>query len=185
MSKENSWQLICHPNHPAKQVESIEVRQEYLPSGKLWLRYHIEGVLDDISLPEPANGERMDDLWQTTCCELFLRVPGAEAYGEYNLSPSSRWAAYEFTAYREGMANMDVPEPPEISLDFSDGHLALETELLLPERFANRALSVSFSVVAEETDGTKSFWAVTHPSGEPEFHHRDCFSVNLSAPERS
>ena len=178
---ENSWSLVCHPDHPADRVEAITVSQEWTESGQLWLRYHIDGEQSAISTPDPANGERRDNLWQTTCCELFVRIPGDEAYGEYNFSPSSQWAAYQFSAFRKDMANMEVPGVPEIYCDASETHLALETTLLLPERFEKHDLKASFSVVIEEVDGPKSFWAVTHPAGEPEFHHRDCFSADLKA----
>ena len=81
------------------------------------------------------------------------------------------------------MTSLDVPEPPNIWLDAGDSHLALECELRLPAHWANRKLTASFAVVMEEQDGTKSFWAVSHPPGKPDFHHGDCFSTILTPPE--
>jgi hypothetical protein len=43
----------------------------------------------------------------TTCFELFLAEDSEAAqgaYAEFNLSPSERWAAYDFDGYRVGMA---------------------------------------------------------------------------------
>lgn len=37
------------------------------------------------------------------------------------------------------------------------------------------------SAVIEEADGTKSFWALRHPPGRPDFHHPDCFQLELPA----
>ena len=185
MAESKSWRLQCHDHHPAKQIDGIEIFAELGPSGNIWLRYHIDGQLNALSLPDPAEPERMDNLWHTTCCELFIRIPGEDAYGEYNLSPSSRWAAYQFSDFRKDAADMEIPDDPEIHLDASETHLALEAEFTLPDRFVGQTLAASFSVIIEETDGTKSFWAVTHPAGEPEFHHRDCFSVTLEAKDPS
>jgi len=34
--------------------------------------------------------------------------------------------------------------------------------------------------VIEEKDGAKSYWALAHPPGAPDFHHRDCFAIELA-----
>ena len=54
---------------------------------------------------EPA---RTDELWRSTCFELFLRFDDDERYVEFNFSPSTRWAAYAFDGYREGMAELPL-----------------------------------------------------------------------------
>jgi len=38
---------------------------------------------------------------------------------------------------------------------------------------------LSLSVVLEETDGTKSYWALAHCSDKPDFHAPDCFVARL------
>ena len=77
----------------------------------------------------PARREegRADGLWQMTCLEAFLRADEAEAYREWNFAPSGQWAAYDFTAYREGMANADVSAPPYIRLE--DKRIAILKDL--------------------------------------------------------
>jgi hypothetical protein len=35
-------------------------------------------------------------------------------------------------------------------------------------------------VVIEETNGNKSYWALAHPAGKPDFHHADGFAYELS-----
>lgn len=39
------------------------------------------------------------------------------------------------------------------------------------------------SAVIEEADGTLSYWALAHPAGKPDFHHPDCFVLELPAPD--
>jgi hypothetical protein len=43
--------------------------------------------------------------------------------------------------------------------------------------------AVGLSAVIEEVDGSKSYWALRHPPGQPDFHHRDCFALRLEAPD--
>lgn len=39
------------------------------------------------------------------------------------------------------------------------------------------------SAVIEEADGMRSYWALAHPPGDPDFHHPDCFRLELPAAE--
>jgi len=40
---------------------------------------------------------------------------------------------------------------------------------------------IGLAAVIEELDGTKSYWALAHPPGAPDFHHADCFALTLPA----
>jgi hypothetical protein len=44
--------------------------------------------------------------------------------------------------------------------------------------------TVGISAVIEEQDGTKSYWALAHPPGAPDFHHPTCFAATLPAPSK-
>ena len=174
--------LSCHDSAPAHRVEGIELFIERLPNGRLWLRYHIDAPIDDLVLPDPAPRARADDLWQHLCCELFLRRPDGTEYLEWNFSPSSRWAGYRFSAYRTGREDIVVPAAPQILLDASDTHLALEVDVALPADWRDSPLLTGLSAVIEEAGGGKSYWALQHPPGPPDFHHPDCFALTLEAP---
>ncbi|MEO6580341.1 MAG: hypothetical protein ABIN83_04235, partial [Sphingomicrobium sp.] len=117
-------------------------------------------------------------LWQSTCFELFICGVGG-AYRELNFSPSSQWAAYEFERYREGRRDLSLESPPQISSDDEDldGRWFLTS---LDDRDAPPGARFGVSAVIEETDGTKSYWALAHPPGDrPDFHHPDCFAAIL------
>lgn len=169
--------LIPHPDSPPGAIESVEVELERSGEG-LWLRYTICAPLDGLVLPEPARPIRVDGLWQTTCLEAFVHDGTGEGYREFNFSPSSEWAAYRLTAYRAGMEALAMPATPDIALDVSDHHLALETTVPL-EDCDHR---VGLCAIVEEADGIKSYWALAHPSGPPDFHHPACFALRLPAP---
>jgi hypothetical protein len=175
--------LYPHPATPARAVKGIEVAITLSGEGAMWLRYHVEvdEALIVTGIPAPPN--RRDGLWQTTCFEAFIAETGNKAYLEFNFAPSSEWAAYHFTDYREGMANIELVSAPQIGLDTGASHFSLEADVMLPAPWAGRSLEISLSAVLETCDGAKSYWAFKYPAGNPDFHHRDCFALKLSAEE--
>ncbi len=170
--------LICHSDTPPLTAAAITVASELQANGRLWLRYHVECALDSMVIGAPQRPERTDGLWTSTCFELFVAGRG-DGYCEYNFAPSSQWAAYSFSGYRADMQQLPM-EPPEIGLDASASHIALEASLFLP--CAPSIIGLS-AVIHEEGD-IKSYWALAHPPGKPDFHHPDCFVLHLAPPER-
>ena len=171
------YPLVCHPDTPAGAVESITVCTERTGQ-ELWLRYHVECELNGLVLPSPVEAARCDGLWQSTCFEAFI---GDASYAEFNFAPSTQWAAYRFDAYRENMTVLDLAADPEIELDASDSHLALEVSI----PFDGLGHRLALSAVIEETDGTKSYWALVHPPGKPDFHAPACFAATLPPPQQT
>ena len=108
-------QLIAHPSHPARRVETVTARVLGADDSWLRLRWRIDGA-QALAVPPFAGKGRADGLWQTTCFELFLRPQGGQAYCEFNLSPSERWAAYDFPTYREGMSERPVAREPQSTI---------------------------------------------------------------------
>src|SRR3546814_3736372 len=51
-----------------------------------------------------------------------------------------------------------------------DQSYALRVE---PGIFPDNGAKLALSAVIEELDGTKSYWALAHPPGKPDFHHPD------------
>jgi len=177
--------LVCHPETPTEAVSAVEVeiaRSEY---GQLCLRYLVTGLIDRIVIPPPVRyGSRSDGLWKTTCFESFVKT-ATSGYFEFNFSPSTAWAAYRFSSYREGMIEADL-DPPHFDVELSDQGLEifLAADVSQLEGLdAKASWTLALSAVIEEIDGTKSYWALKHPPGPPDFHHPDCFALTLPAPE--
>ncbi|MCU0728916.1 MAG: DOMON-like domain-containing protein [Sphingopyxis sp.] len=173
--------MICHPASPAPTVDSVTVAISVVEDRAVRLRYVVVGALDDIVIPAPGPPARVDGLWRTTCFELFVKTPSSAGYSEYNFSPSASWAAYTFDAYRGGMQLADVDQP-KILGHRSTGMFVMDVDLVLPVSVHNPILA-GCSAVIEDSSGRKSYWALAHPPGEPDFHHEDCFAVRLVAPE--
>ena len=162
-------------------ADHIDVSVEVLDHGRLKVRYELHTDTETLMLPLIDEPARRDRLWQTTCFELFVCRPEGSPYLEYNFSPSTEWALYRFTGYREGMAE-EMVDRPIITCDFSERHFGLNANIVLPDRWQNSPLLLGLSAIVEESDGTKSYWALAHPPGKPDFHHRDCFALQLEAP---
>lgn len=50
---------------------------------------------------------------------------------------------------------------------------------------ARGAWQMNLTAVIEANDGTKSYWALAHPAGPPDFHNPDCFVARVPAPDRA
>jgi hypothetical protein len=98
-------------------------------------------------------------------------------YLEFNFAPSGQWAAYRFDGYRRGIRDLEYVVP-RLTVDQGNERLVLHAEVDLP---AIAAIAVGLSAVIETADGTKSYWALAHPPGKPDFHHPDCFALKLPA----
>jgi hypothetical protein len=145
-----------------------------LRDGALVLTYRVSGA-GGLTMPAPVAPDRADGLWKTTCFELFLGLQG-KTYREFNFSPSTRWASYDFTDYREGGANATLPAAPLIA-PARDG-----ATVTLPAAVLDDAVVAALTAVIDE-GGHTSYWALAHDTPRPDFHRRSCFTLQLGAAE--
>lgn len=179
--------LKLHPDSRCQAVTRIEVEARRTGVG-LALRYVVAGEIAGLAIPEMAKPLRTDDLWKHTCFEAFARGTGDEAYCEFNFSPSMEWAAYRFSKYRREDA-LDIGEvnAPAIGLRESTNHFQMDVALdlsrvaELPKRAPWR---VGVTAVIEEKSGQKSYWALAHAQGKPDFHHADGLVLQLPPAEQ-
>ena len=176
--------LKPHPASPAPALR-IEAEAERVDSSRLVLRFVLTGEIGALVLPPPAPPGPADGLWRHTCFEAFVRAPADAGYCEFNFAPSGQWAAYRFSDYRAGMKSIDGLPPPEIEATLDRGRYALAAAIDLEPALgplAGLPWQLGVSAVIESRDGSKSYWALTHAPGEPDFHHRDCFALELPPP---
>lgn len=137
-------------------------------------RFRLEGGVDRIRVPVAAPSVRTDDLWKTTCFEIFWQPVGGTYYREFNLSPSGRWAAYDFDNFREGMRDAPVDA---ISLSVAQGSSNGVGELELIATIASdlpTPAQVALNAIVEHEDGGLQFWALAFAPGKAEFHSEAC-----------
>jgi hypothetical protein len=163
--------LIPHPDFPTDAITAIEAEVGRPAPGALSLVYRLSGRIADLRIAPKTRPARTDELWRTTCFEAFVHPEPGEAYVEFNLAPSGQWAAYAFTGYRAGMALLEIV-PPRLRFRASDTACELHAELAPP-----RNGRLALTAVIEEMDGRKSYWALAHPEGRPDFHHAAGFTL--------
>lgn len=150
----------------------------------LQLRWRVEGA-GKLVLPPFTGRMRADGLWQSTCFEMFVRRKGGSAYAEYNLAPSESWAAYDFTGWREGMADRELSHEPVITPRKGSNLLIFDAALPLAD-LPSLPSELSLACVLEEEGGIKSYWAMAHGSvDKPDFHDAACFAATLAPPEEA
>jgi hypothetical protein len=203
-------QLRCHPATPSGAFDAVEAeltRQGGRRGGRrLSVRYLVSGNIRALEAPYFVTEKaRADELWRHTCLEAFVRVGASSSYHEFNLAPSGAWACYRFDDYRSGMQAEKHVGPPAIQTDTRYDPLSAERLAAsgpdgrpLPGPFfmltatldmedtrlpLDEPWHVGLSCVLEERNGTISYWALNHPPGDPDFHHPDCFALEL-APAR-
>ena len=147
------------------------MRRVDLRDGRTMLRYSVDGCESLVAPPYAGKG-RADDLWRTTCFELFLGGNGP-GYLEFNFSPSGKWASYFFGSYREGQIAPDLGVQPDIRTEQGQEIFVL-TAFLATSDVAG-ALRAGVSAVIEEKGGRLSYWALAHGPDKPDFHDPACF----------
>jgi hypothetical protein len=176
--------LLPHPLGGRDDLSIIARAERY--GTELLLSFHVTGATEQLLIPAISPGPlRQDGLWRHTCFEAFVRPSRSPAYQELNLSPSGDWAFYHFCTYRSGMSSPDVGTPA-IELKSAANRINLRASIDLATLLSPAVpWDLALSVVLESLDGSKSYWALAHPPGEPDFHHPDCFVLNLPPPTGS
>jgi hypothetical protein len=173
--------LKLHPDSRSSAATRIEVDVASPRPGNLLLHYFVTGKIGDLRIPPLAALTRGDKLWQHTCFEAFVRAAQSPSYYELNFAPSMQWAAYRFSGYRRGMSVANEVSAPHIAVQPSATSYELQAALDLSSLPSDAAWHLGLSAVIEETSGRKSYWALAHPPGKPDFHHSDCFAYELAA----
>jgi hypothetical protein len=180
--------------------EDLSVQAEIQRSGDLLhVRYLALGsATQTLKLPnavppqphesgQPRPG-RKDELWKTTCFELFFSISGQTDYFELNFSPSGEWNAYHFDSYRDGMKTEMRIQATQIRHGLKNGLFELQasvdlsllmTELRAQLGSANITLDASLSAVIQNQKGSTTFWALRHVGNQPNFHLRDSFILKI------
>lgn len=177
-----SFELFPHPDTPTDVVRRVDVAVHRGAPERLTLTCGLDGDVSRIRIPRAEGQARGHELWKHTCYEMFVRAEG-DGYYEFNFSPSLRWAAYRFSGYRTGMVSVSPAKISGLGIRKEAGSLGGYVELDLsglPGLDLSKPLKIGLSAVIEEMDGRKSYWALAHPPGKPDFHHPVAFARDVA-----
>jgi hypothetical protein len=178
-----STTLKRHPESQGGEGVILVAEGLRVDARRLTLRYRLTGATDAVVIPPMTRSERTDELWRRTCLEAFIARPGG-GYYEFNFAPSTQWAAYGFDGYRSAMAPAEPVPTPSFTAAEEDGYaLHVDLDLAgLADLPSDEPWRVSLTAVLEHADGGRSYWALAHAAGKPDFHHPDSFVLDLPAP---
>ncbi len=162
-------------------VRSLEVQIERSGNGLLRFQYALDADISRIRVPERRKSGLANELWKHTCFEAFVARAGGTVdapgggYSELNFSPSTEWAAYSFSGYRESMAPLAMPSPPDIRTEVTPSRLRVDARVDARGLFAGARLRIALAAVIEDESGNFSYWALKHAPAKPDFHHPSGF----------
>jgi hypothetical protein len=181
---EQSFTLIPFP---APDVPGVNLTGSISRWGSgLSLHYFLAGEIDEILLPSlSANPGRRDELWKMTCFEFFLAVKDQPQYWEFNMSPSGDWNVYRMEAYRR-VGFREETSIPRLPFEVREGRngaggislaIAVDLKPIIDESYP---LDIGVTSILQARDGNETYWALTHPAPNADFHLRESFILTLA-----
>lgn len=169
---------------PAPQIPTISLSGILLLKNHvLTLHYLLTGNMDCVLLP-PASPtpSRKDELWKGTCFECFLAVKDQPGYWEFNISSSGDWNVYRIDAYRRvGFREETAISQLQLESHKESNGYSLDTSVGLTPLFARGSeLQVAVTAIIQTQDGSETYWALTHPAPQADFHLRESFILELA-----
>ncbi|RJQ52941.1 MAG: hypothetical protein C4526_07315 [Nitrospiraceae bacterium] len=174
----NRLNLSLRPFPSAAPLPDIKITCGiFRHAGTITVHYELLGDMDCLMIPGPAGRpDRKRNLWEETCLELFLGVPGSPGYWEFNLSPAGHWNVFRFDAYRQGMREETAITSLPFSVQRHRDSLLIDLELDLDGIIQpGQPLEAAISAVIKNRDGEATYWALAHQAQHADFHRRDSF----------
>jgi hypothetical protein len=181
MIKSRKLELLPHPSYAAAAQVSALYTNVSISGSVLRAEFEYESEKLPLIIPGLRNGSspsRADELWKTTCFELFLQPLGKKNYWEVNFSPRGDWNVYSFEDYRAGMG----PEfrIATVKLEQLESN-EKKTRVVFSADFFGLSLRhfelrIGVTAVLETADGAKTYWAIKHASDKPDFHKPESFT---------
>ena len=179
--------MISHPFEllpfPDPNIPEVRITGQIEHEGSLLtVLYSLSGRIDDILLPAPnPQPGRKVNLWLGTCFEFFLALPDQPHYWEFNFSPSCDWNVFHMDAYRRaGFREEESIRNP--CLEIRNEHDCFELEAAVdisPIIQAETRVLMGVTSVIRSHNRQETYWALTHPQPQADFHLRESFILTL------
>ena len=172
--------LVSHPQRAAPDGVGVDVQLAVLSSGWVECTFSVRADEGRLSYPSPLRPLDPERLWEHTCAELFVSA-GAEAYEEWNFSPTGQVAHFEFDNYRQRRTQARRP-PANVTVEQQgkSGSIELRAAVPVAAAWAGGPFRLSPTMVVVDDHGQTSYWALQHPRPQPDFHDRAGFGVVLT-----
>jgi hypothetical protein len=165
--------------YPAEALPNVKIAGALeRTQNQLSIQYELQGEIEQIVFPRISPFPvRADDLWKATCFEFFIAIPNQPQYWEFNLSPSGDWNIYIMDAYRR-VGFREENRIGQLPFQFNKNKLELSIDLkhLFPE---SQKLQIGITAIIQTTNGIETYWALTHPGPQADFHLRESFTLTI------
>ena len=160
--------------HAHSKIEKISIGSSLeLTEQKAILSFVVKGALEEYLFPSKSILKRANELWKSTCFELFLANENEEAYYELNFSSSLAWNFYTLDAYRGEVKELGLLDMPKISVFEEKNEFKILIELPI-ENLENFELYNVACILLNRED-ERTFWTIKHLKPKPDFHDRASF----------
>ena len=151
-------------------------------NSQLKIEYKLRGNLSQLIIAKHANNPtRRYNLWEHTCFEFFLGIKDSTKYWEFNLSPAGHWNVFYFADYRQDIAEEMAFDALPFQIKQQSNLLQLNLEFNLDRIISpQQNLEIGMTTVVEDQEQTLSYWALSHPAKEADFHRRDSFLIKMT-----
>ena len=168
---------------PAPNLPEISITGETsLQINLITLHYSLVGKIDEIFFPKPVTDPgRRDELWKSTCFEFFLAIKHLSQYWEFNMSPSGDWNVYHMDEYRRiGFREETLIQQLQFETQQEANQFTLGAAVdLKPIIQQAQILEVGITAIVQTHEGNETYWALTHPAPQADFHSRESFVLVL------
>ena len=145
------------------------------------VHYQVTGDLNSVVIPQRTNPPvRRDELWTTTCLEMFIGDKELSPYWEFNLSPNSDWNIYKLSDYRSNLKPDIEYQDLDSVINNTVDHFELKLVCPLPRDLQkSQTIEVAICAVIQFKQGPITYWGLNHGGVEADFHRRDGFVLGL------
>lgn len=139
-------------------------------NNQLFLNYCVDGPIEELLIKPPVSSlRRQQNLWKTSCFELFCKMLESEKYVEYNFSPYRAFSADVFKAYRKYENQHNSTTQVLIRSHITPYRLSCRVKIVTSNKINSQFSELSPCMVLQTTQ-TQEFWALSHGSQKPDFH---------------
>ncbi|MEZ4872287.1 MAG: hypothetical protein R2827_08590 [Bdellovibrionales bacterium] len=166
----NQIKLELHPfNQILGKNSQLFVELRFLSSGRLEFTYELTTPMKVIFPDSEEETRSKEDLWKTTCFELFLGW--GKKYLEINIAPDGIYDIFEFDSYRQKTSQPQSLIQNIVSRSFYIGQTVYCFGVAqLQEGITLTQFDKVHPTMVVESKTGMHYWATKHPSSEPDFH---------------
>ena len=149
----------------------------------IYIQYLVTGDISKAKFPPVLqHGQRKNNLWKSTCFELFISPDNHTEYWEYNFSPSHHWALYQFSGYRENQSDdLSITDLVITTQRTNDQQFELACKAPLPDPIKGHTIDIGVSAVIQDTEDNLYYYALIHCKETADFHNRKSFIISVDA----